>query len=97
MTVALDTVLTTGLTFKTSLAAATFEPPLAVVKPPAAIEFVQEPAVTLVTVTVTVQLPLAGIVPPASATEVPLFAAVTVPPTHVVLPAGAEALVICVG
>src|SRR5438552_6616225 len=39
----------------------------------------------LVTFTVTVHEPLAGIVPPESARDVPLFAAVTVPP-HVVAP-----------
>ena len=40
----------------------------------------------LVTFTVTVQEPEAGIVPPDSATLVPLLAAVTVPPAHVVAP-----------
>ena len=40
----------------------------------------------LVTFTVTVHEPPAGIVPPESAALVPLFAAVTVPPVHVVAP-----------
>ena len=44
------------------------------------------PAVALVTFTVTVQEPLAGTVPPESTTLVPLLAAVTRPPTHVVAP-----------
>src|SRR6185312_9206988 len=39
-----------------------------------------------VTFTVTVHEPEAGIVPPESATLVPLLAAVTVPPAHVVAP-----------
>lgn len=49
-----------------------------------------------VTLTVTVQLPLSGIVPPLNATEPPLAAAVTVPP-QVVAPAGVPVLVIPVG
>jgi hypothetical protein len=97
VTAALLTVLTTGFTFNMSVAAATLLPPFVVVKAPAIIVFSQEPGVELVTVTVTVQLLLAGIVPPASATEVPLLAAVTVPPVHVVLPAGVAEFVICVG
>jgi hypothetical protein len=47
-----------------------------------------DPAVALVTFTVTVQAPLAGTVAPVSATLTPLLAAVTVPPAQVVLPAG---------
>ena len=42
----------------------------------------------LVTLTVTVQEPLAGIVAPDNATVPPPLAAVTVPPAHVVEPAG---------
>ena len=42
--------------------------------------------VALVTFTVTVQLPEAGIVAPLRTTLVPLLAAVTVPPAHVVAP-----------
>ena len=44
------------------------------------------PAEALVTFTVTVQLPEAGIVAPESATEAALFAAVTLPPAQVVAP-----------
>ena len=46
------------------------------------------PAVALVTFTVTVHEPPAGMVPPESATLAPLLAAVTVPAPHVVAPAG---------
>ena len=45
-----------------------------------------------VTLTVTVQEPLAGMVPPESETDVPLLAAVTAPPLQVVAPAGDEVL-----
>src|ERR1700674_2149300 len=47
----------------------------------------------LETLTVTVHEPLAGIVAPESATLGPLLAAVTVPPTHVVVPFGVAVLV----
>ena len=50
------------------------------------------PTTLLVTLTVTVQLLLAGIVPALRATLAPLAAAVTVPPVHVVLALGAAAL-----
>ena len=46
----------------------------------------------LVTVTVTVHEPLAGIVPPESATLAPPLAAVTVPPAQVVAPEAGVAL-----
>ena len=42
----------------------------------------------LVTLTVTVQLELAGMVPPLRARELPPAAAVTVPPVQVVEPLG---------
>jgi hypothetical protein len=45
--------------------------------------------VALVTLTVMVQAPLAGTVPPESATLVPLLAAVTVPPQLLAAPAAA--------
>ena len=44
------------------------------------------PAIVAVTLTVTLQLPEAGMVAPASATLAAPFAAVTVPPAHVVAP-----------
>ena len=50
------------------------------------------PTVLLVTLTVTVQLLLAGMVPALKATLAPLAAAVTVPPVQLVLAAGAAAL-----
>ena len=51
----------------------------------------------LVTLTVTVHEPLAGIVPPESATLLALFAAVTVPPAHVVAPLAAAVFTIPAG
>src|SRR5205814_5471288 len=63
-----------------------------VVSAPAAIELLYVAAVPLVTVTVTVHEPLAGIVPPESATLPPPLAAVTAPPTHVVAPFAGFAL-----
>ena len=59
------------------------EPALVVVTAP--VELLYTPAMALVTFTVTVHEPLAGIVPPESATLVPLLAAVTVPAPHVVV------------
>ena len=53
---------------------------------PAAIVFEYELGAGLVTVTVTVQLPLAGIVPPESAREPLRGFAVTVPPHDVIVP-----------
>ena len=50
------------------------------------VEFRYDPAVALVTLTVTVHEPLAGTVAPESATLPPLLAAVTVPPAQVVAP-----------
>src|SRR5262249_39843996 len=75
------------------LAATVFEPALAVVTAPIASVLLYEPAEALVTFTVTVQEPGAGIVPPESATLVPLFAAVTVPAPHVVAPLADAVLV----
>ena len=46
----------------------------------------------LVTFTVTVQLPLAGMVAPLRLTELPPATAVTVPPVHVVVPLGEAVL-----
>ena len=51
------------------------------------------PAVEEATLTVTVQLPLAGIVPPDSATLPELDAAVTTPLAQVVAPEGAAVFV----
>ncbi len=74
------------------VAATVFEPALVVVTAPIASVLVYVAAVLLVTLTVTVQEPLAGIVPPVSATVLPPFVAVTVPPVHVVAPAGVALL-----
>ena len=54
------------------------DPPLVIVTGP--VSFRSLPSTAEVTATVTVQLPLAGIVPPVSASELPDAAAVTVPP-----------------
>ena len=64
--------------------AAVAVPALVVVTAP--VELLYAPAACVVTFTVTVHEPVAGTVPPASATLVPLLAAVTVPPPHVVAP-----------
>ena len=56
------------------------------------VEFTYVPASALCTLTVTVQLAFAGIVPPESATEFPLAAALTVPP-HVVAAPGEDVFV----
>ncbi len=84
-------------TVSVSLADAVFAPPFAVVSAPAAIVLVWLPDVLLVTFTVTVHEPPAGIVAPESATLLPLLAAVTVPPTHVVAPLAAAVLVTVAG
>src|SRR5690349_6588083 len=73
-------------TVSVSVAAAALVPPLAVVRPPAAIVFTRVPAAADTTFTVTVHEPLAGMAPPESATDGPPSAAVTVPPAHVVVP-----------
>ena len=73
-----------------ALAGALLAPALVLVTAPAGIVFACAPAVLPVTFTVTVHDPLAGTVPPASATELPPAVAVTVPP-QVVAPAGVAA------
>src|SRR5688500_11059183 len=75
-------------TASVSLAAATLLPALAVVRPPAGIVLTRLPAVVGVTFTVTVHEPFAGMVPPESATDAPLLAAVTVPeqPAPLIVP-----------
>ena len=65
-----------------------FAPAFVDVRPPAAMLLLYVPAVALVTLTVTVQLPDAGIVPPESATLLALLFAVTAPP-QVVAPLAA--------
>ena len=75
-------------TVSVSLAGAVLEPAFVVVSAPAGIVFAYVPAAALVTFTVTVHEPLAGMVPPESATLVPLLAAVTVPAPQVVAPEG---------
>src|SRR4051812_40395568 len=72
-------------TVMTALAAV---PDPAFVVATAPVEFVYTPTTLLVTLTVTVQEPLAGTVPVASATLVPPATAVTVPPAQEVTPAG---------
>src|SRR5438552_1657153 len=67
------------LTVRLALAPAVLAPAFVVVRAPAAIVLLYVPGVELVTFTVTVHEPLAGMVPPLNATLVPLFAAVTVP------------------
>ena len=76
-------------TVSVAFAAAVLGPALAVVSTPLAMVLAYVPPAALVTFTVTVHEPLAGIVPPESATLLPLFAAVTVPPAHVVAPPAA--------
>src|SRR5262245_45201434 len=83
------------VTMRVALAGAVLEPLLVVVTEPTPSVFV--PVAVAVTCTVTVQLPLAGIVPPLRATLGPLAAAVTIPPVHVVAPAGAALLVMLAG
>ena len=69
-----------------ALAAAVLAPAFVVVRPPIAMVLLYVFAEALVTVTVTVHEPLAGMVAPESAALVPAFAAVTVPPAQVVAP-----------
>ena len=73
-------------TVRLALAAAVLAPAFVVVSAPEAIVLLYVAGVALVTFTVTVHEPLAGIVAPLRATLVPLFAAVTVPPAQVVAP-----------
>ncbi len=70
---------------------------MVVVSPPIGIELANAPAADAWTFTVTVQEPDAGMVPPESATLPPLAVAVTVPPAHVVAPAGVAVLVTFTG
>ena len=72
-----------------SLAAARLAPALVVVSAPIGNVLVNDPGATPVTFTVTVHDPLAGMVPPASCTVLPLLAAVTTPPQVVAPPAAA--------
>jgi hypothetical protein len=83
------------LTVKVAVAATVFLKATFVVRTaPTAIVFVTAaPAVAEVTFTVTVQLPLAGILPPLSTTLPTPAVAVTVLPVQVVAPAGVAALV----
>ena len=81
-----------ALTVSVALAAAPLLPELAVVTAPIAIELLYVPAIALVTFTVTVQEPDAGIVPPESATLVPPLVAVTAPPAQLVAPVAGVAL-----
>ena len=80
-------------TVNVALAAATFVKPPAAVRPPAGNVLRYEPAVADVTLTVTMQVLLAGIVAPEIANDGPLLAAVTVASGQVVAPAGAPVLV----
>ena len=89
---ALATVMAEA-TVSVSLAEAVLAPALVLVTAPAASVLVSLPDVLLVTFTVTVHEPLAGIVPPESATLVPPFAAVTTPAPQVVAPAPPEATI----
>ena len=85
------------LTVSDALALAVFAPALAVASAPTAIVSLYVPGVELVTLTVTVHEPLAGIVPPESAALAPPFAAVTAPPAHVVAPDAGVALTTLAG
>lgn len=69
-----------------AVAGTLFAPPLVLVTPPAGMVLVYRPPVAERTLTVTVQLPSAEIVPPESATLAPPAAAVTVPPQVVAAP-----------
>ena len=75
-------------TVSDALAATVFAPALIEVTEPIARALAYVAPEALVTLTVTVQEPLAGIVPAESATLEPPFVAVTVPAPHVVAPAG---------
>src|SRR5687767_11301855 len=73
-----------------SVAAVALVPAFVVVSAPDAIVFTSEPDAVGVTLTVTVQLPLAGMVPALNATLLPPAVAVTVPahPAPLIVPAG---------
>src|SRR5262245_14449057 len=81
---------TAAVTVSVALAGAVLEPPLVVETLPAA--SVSVPVAVAVTWTVTVQKLLAAIVPVARLTVLAAATAVTVPPAHVVAPAGAALL-----
>jgi hypothetical protein len=66
----------TALTVSVALAATAFEPPLVVVRPPTGMVLAYAPVAVAVTVTLMVQLPLAGMVPPARLTAVAVLLAV---------------------
>jgi len=78
-------------TVSVAVASAAFERPWAVVSAPTGNVLVYDPAEAEVTLTVTVQLPFNGIVPPLRATVLPPATAVTVPPAQVVAALGGVA------
>ena len=82
-----------AVTVKVAVAAVPL-PALVVVTAPVLLRWL--PATAEVTATVTVQLPLAGIVPPLSASELPLADPVAVPP-QVLVSAGVAVLVTLAG
>src|SRR5476649_2339991 len=84
-------------TVSVSLAAALLAPALVVVSAPAAIVLVWLPDAALVTLTVTVHEPLAGMVAPESETLFALLTAVTTPPAQVVAPLALTVLVTVAG
>ena len=86
MAVGEKALVTIGRESTVSVALPAAAVPVSVVTGP--VELRYAPAAALVTLTVTMQEPLAGTVPAESATLVPLLAAVTVPAVHVVAPAG---------
>src|SRR5258706_5332091 len=88
---------TPASTESVAFAATVLAPAFVEVSAPTAMVLLYDPVVPLVTFTVTVQEPLAGIVAPESATLGPLFAAVTLPPAQVVAPAGVPVLVTFTG
>src|SRR5258706_7759 len=75
-----------AFTVSVALAATVLAPAFAEVTAPIGSVLAYEPDAALVTLTVTVHAPPAGIVPPESATLLPPFAAVTAPAPHVVAP-----------
>lgn len=85
-----NSLVTVGgaMTVNVALVEFEFDNSCVVVRSPTAMVFSCEPPVEDVTVTVIVQLPLAGIVPPLMFTEPAPATAVTDPPLHVVVPLG---------
>jgi len=71
-----------GVMFRVALAGLTLLAPPETVSPPAGMVLTAEE--TAVTGTVTVQVPLAGMVPPESPTKLPPLTPVAVPPAQVV-------------